>query len=36
MILCGVEEKRPTLCSKRHEIAPTSRHKTYTMCAVGQ
>ena len=34
--MCGVERKRRTLGSKRHGFEPTSRHKTYTQCAVGQ
>ena len=32
--MCGVEGKRRTLFSKLQEIAPTSRHKTYRLCAV--
>ena len=34
--MCDVVGKRRTLCSKRHGFALTARHKTYTLCAVGQ
>ena len=34
--MCGVEGKRRLCDLNRHEFEPSSRHKTYTLCAVGQ